>query len=653
MLIPFLRSSLLSGWEVCQTQCLLTYAFGFESKAGAAASGGSCVHKSLELRALGSMHEKAGRKSFVYDDWGEITTDWAKDLDQTIDKVYENQQKLDFHVDWKKMPKSKVLGWAKKAITDYPQYDPVNLNILEIEKYFDMEIKEDWAKYKEVINGVTYEGYLRIKGTIDCVLAHNNGVMEVFDYKGLPVETPIPTPDGWSTMGDLKIGDIVYDQFGNPTKVIAKSKKKIKECYEVTFDDTSKVICDDEHYWKLSDGSVVQIQDLKVKSNINTAKPIICEEKTLPIDPYLLGVWLGDGRNRHANITSGDQFVFEEIKRRGYTIGENTDKGPSACEARTVYDVTHHLRALNLLNNKHIPKIYLRSSYQQRLDLLRGLMDSDGSANICRKQAVFTNCNKTLSSDIKELLLTLGQRPLMSTVRQTGFGLTVTSYPVSFRPVNINPFLLPIKSNKIDPNWGVGGSYIRTVTKIEKIDKKLTQCISVDSPDKTYLCTKNMIPTHNTGSRKNFANQKIKDLEYLKNDTQLLFYLYALSKLFPDKSFIMSLYFINDGGIYSVIGDNEMLVRAEKMIKKTYGKIKNTKRPTALDLRRNDFRCKHCCEYSKPGKDTGEMSVCEFMRNKFVTLGMDKTVEQYADMKRIVNYGTGAGITRTNDDSNK
>lgn len=643
MLLPFLRSSLLGNWEFCQTQCVITYAMGMSSPAGAAASMGSAVHKMMELRALASMAQKQGKKSFIYEDWGELTTDWALDLDQTIEKCYANQLLLDSHVDPKKISKSKILGWAKKAITDYPQYDPINLDIIQVEQYFDLEIKEDWAWYSKEINGEKYEGYLRIKGTVDCIISHCDSVIEVFDYKGLPVDTPIPTPDGWSTMGDLKIGDIVYDQYGNKTKITAKSKKKNKDCYRITFDDTSQVICDDEHYWKLSNGSVVQIKDLKLKDNINIAKPIDCDKKDLPIDPYVLGIWLGDGRNRHANISSEDKFIFEEIERRGYKLGNNTDKRPNRCEAKTIFNMTPQLRALNLLNNKHIPEIYLRASYQQRLDLLRGLMDSDGSINTTRKQGVFMNCNKILSSNVKDLLLTLGQRPLLSTTKQKGFGLTVTAYPVNFRPININPFLLPRKRDKVNKLWGSGSSHIRTITKIEKIDKKITQCISVDSKDKTYLCTKNMIPTHNTGSRKNFATDEVKTIEYLRKDKQLLFYLYALSKLYPNKEFIMTLYFINDGGIFSVHGDEEMLAYASQMIKDTYEEIISTTNPTVRNSKRNDFKCIHCCKYSKPASYTRGLSVCEFMQNKINTIGLDSTIEKYGDIKSTFSYGSGGG----------
>lgn len=329
MLLPFLRSSLLGNWEFCQTQCVITYAMGMSSPAGAAASMGSAVHKMMELRALASMAQKQGKKSFIYEDWGELTTDWALDLDQTIEKCYANQLLLDSHVDPKKISKSKILGWAKKAITDYPQYDPINLDIIQVEQYFDLEIKEDWAWYSKEINGEKYEGYLRIKGTVDCIISHCDSVIEVFDYK--------------------------------------------------------------------------------------------------------------------------------------------------------------------------------------------------------------------------------------------------------------------------------------------------------------------------SGSRKNFATDEVKTIEYLRKDKQLLFYLYALSKLYPNKEFIMTLYFINDGGIFSVHGDEEMLAYASQMIKDTYEEIISTTNPTVRNPKRNDFKCIHCCKYSKPASYTRGLSVCEFMQNKINTIGLDSTIEKYGDIKSTFSYGSGGG----------
>lgn len=335
MLIPYMRSSLLGNLEFCQTQCVLTYAMGMESKAGAAASMGSCVHKMMELRALASMMQKRGENSFEYENWGTLDVSWALDLDQTIDRCHANQLELDYHVKPEKIIKSKVLMWAKKAITDYPQYDPINLDILAVEQYFDMEIKEDWAKYDHTINGVNYTGYMKIKGTIDQIISHNDDIIEVFDFK--------------------------------------------------------------------------------------------------------------------------------------------------------------------------------------------------------------------------------------------------------------------------------------------------------------------------TGRRQCFATDTEKTLDYLKNDKQLLFYAYALNKLYPNKTFIMTLYFINDGGIYSVVGDDEMLQRAEDMIKKKYLEITSMTMPTVRNPKRNDFKCIHCCAYSKPASYTRGLSVCEFMQNKFKKDGADATVEKYIDVKKVLNYTQGGGKDHTKD----
>lgn len=127
-----------------------------------------------------------------------------------------------------------------------------------------------------------------------------------------------------------------------------------------------------------------------------------------------------------------------------------------------------------------------------------------------------------------------------------------------------------------------------------------------------------------------------------------MFYFYALKRLYPDKEFIMTLYFVNAGGIYSVTGDQKMYDNAEKMIKKTFREISTIKYPTLLDPSRSDFRCKYCCEYSKPAEFTEGKSVCQFMHEKIKQNGLQATVEQYADLKKMGNY-SGGGKVVTNE----
>jgi hypothetical protein len=636
---------------MCQQKYFINYVLGVPDKKNAKAYMGNVVHKNLELLAKYKLAEQNGKKYLVDDNFGKIT--FKKFSLELINKLSYDYYENDAPGLMPPKAEQITLEWTKAAITKMDgDLDPRKQDIHAIEEFFEIEIPHEWAKYRYEIGGEVIEGQLGIKGTVDLIFKEDDYYLHVLDYKGLPVETKIPTPNGWSTMGDLCVGDFVFDQYGKQTKVIAKSSKKMRECFRIVFDDTSVVECDDEHYWKLLDGNVKQITELKIGDKIKVASPIDCCNIELPIDPYVLGVWLGDGRNRSCEITSGDKFIFEEIERRGFKVGKNQEKREVKCESRTIFDSTPILRKLDLLNNKHIPEVYLRSSYNQRLDLLRGLMDSDGSANNARKQCVFMNCNKRLSEDVKALLLTLGQRPLLSNTIAKGFGLEVNAYPVSFRPVGINPFLLPIKRDKV--NWGDGNSFRRSIKNIEKIGIKETQCISVDSNDHTYLCTENMIPTHNTGRRYNWATEKVKTYECLKEDKQLLLYYYALRCKYPDKRFYISIYYINDhtidkvlveGGIFSfAFGDDEFKL-AENMLRKEFESIKSNTRPRLLSDKNTNWKCKSLCAYSKIIPSISpDTPACLFLSEQIKKKGIDWVTSEYGDLSRMKTYDGGGRL---------
>jgi len=346
-----------------------------------------------------------------------------------------------------------------------------------------------------------------VRGIAD-VLVVNGTTARVLDWKGLALTEEIPTPSGFVTMRDLAVGDTVFDSNGEQCKVVGKSGIHNRECYEVKFDDKTSVVCDDVHLWKLYDGAVVSVTELAVGSKIAVCKPTQTEHKKLTVDPYILGLWIADGSSRSSSISKPDAFVWEEIARRGYVAGGDTSGKNNTCPTRTIYGLSRKLKAIGVLNNKHIPAEYLTASSAQRLDLIRGLMDGDGNANPTRKQAVFTTCDKRLSDDVKCLLESMGQRVNQAKTLQHGFGLTVTAYPLAFRPIGFNPFLLPRKADRINVEWGAGNSWYRKVVSVKKTAPVSTQCISVNSPDNTFLCTRNFIPTHNTGKSSKFADPK-------------------------------------------------------------------------------------------------------------------------------------------------
>lgn len=537
----------------------------------------------------------------------------------------------------------------------------------------------------------------------------------VVDYKGLALDTPLPTPTGWSTMGDVQEGDFLLGADGLPTKIIGKSTVHHRPCYRLTFSDGTTVICDNVHLWNITESArnggpvtktvnadelydmfqrVVVAEGRKQSLYIPNTAAIELPDADLPIDPYLLGAWLGDGASRgnvitvgakdlgamlaifqrrwngsvgvrtevrgesttHTIVLFGDEglarqdaetitrAVLRKVRvtapadsrrcRYNHVLAEpgarcetctrirstarasahaafgvptNVKPDPNACPYGHPYDdsalpgtqcrrcaadiyrdhlagrvrtggfnvkpqplccryghslsrpasgslkcptcnnaversidealgkasnvtkkvwtvvggsettqraplrmsFSRRLRNAALLGDKHVPAAYLRASYEQRLDLLRGLMDTDGSWNPLRGRAVFVTTNRRLADAVAELVLSFGitaqrhARPYHNAVRPDA-----TAYTVEFRPVGFNPFLLPRKAEAVaaraskQRKWQTTALATRRVlTSMEPVQSTPTQCVMVDAPDSLYLCGPTMIPTHNTGRR--------------------------------------------------------------------------------------------------------------------------------------------------------
>ena len=618
MIVTYLRSSSYGTHSMCPMMWYLEYQLGWKGPSGKAAEKGTIAHKVLEILAFVKLNQQNGIDKFEDEIVGEVDI-FDYDVDELTRLCIEYYTSFSVH-EWAEKDYRECYRSVTRALEyNDGEFDPRNAHILQPEQGFDITIEKPWAMYDyELPNGERMEGFLSIKGTMDQISLVDKDTIRILDWKGLPTDTLIPTPMGWSTMGGLKVGDTVFDKDGNHTKVVGKSAKSYKPCYRIDFDDTTSAVCDNEHLWLLDNDEVVPITELQVGNKIDICKSIINEDKDLPIDPYLLGIWLGDGRNRSMEISGVDDFVFEEIQRRGYSIGKDLEKRSETLRTHTILETNKYLRNLNLFNNKHIPDIYLRSSISQRLDLLRGLMDSDGNANTQRKQAVFTTTNKTLSDDVKKLLITLGQRPNQSKVtRSTNFKDNVTVFPIAFRPININPFLLPRKAKQIKNDWGPGFSNKRRVVSIEKLDiEKETQCIMVDSPSNTYLCTENMIPTHNTGGCKNWATGEKYDYKTLQDNHQLLMYYYAVKHLYPDiKNVEIVIYYINNAGPFYLCFTEEDLPRVERMLEKKFKEIKETEVPAL----KKDFKCRTFCHQGKTTFEGTEILPIVEKRNGQVT----------------------------------
>lgn len=349
--------------------------------------------------------------------------------------------------------------------------------------------------------------------------------------KALALDTPIPTPGGWRRMGDLQIGDRVFDEAGKVCNVTWVSPVwKNRPVYRVLTDCGDEIIADRDHEWLVrlcrktrrplkknglgrppnanrddpsSHFKIKETWQLARKRHkrplIKRASALELPEAELPIDPYLLGVWLGDGTSSTMTISSSvdDQpWMRAELERLGYKTGSRSVPTifavhgvRAAFVSMGLIDDTHH----NTYGRKHIPQVYMRASASQRLALLQGLIDTDGT--VCRKRgsATFCNTNVELALQVRELVRSLGvkagwsETPAMLNGKFCGM-----AYKVSFYLKNAAR--LPRKARLCRDQYRTPDTYV----EVEPAGIADTVCIEVDSPSHLFLAGYSMTPTHNS-----------------------------------------------------------------------------------------------------------------------------------------------------------
>lgn len=364
---------------------------------------------------------------------------------------------------------------------------------------------------------------------------------EALMWKCLAIDEPIPTPSGWANMGDLRVGDWVFDENGEACDVIrATPHMNEHECYQIRFDDGSSIVADADHLWRTSDGIINKTTELTPgKHTIDVTAPFSLPEEDYLVHPYTLGVWLGDGYSEGGRYC-GHKNDIPHISKRLISVGEQVSEiaedKRNAVRRQTIVGLAARLRKLELYKNKHIPQEYLRGSYEQRLELLRGLMDTDGS--ITKGQmCTFTTSSGKLAEGFSELLRTLGIkskcRPRDRTLFYKGkqrqcarsFQFSFTIYE------DMEIFTLPRKLEKqarlLSYNGGPVGKPIKARSKrhkiisVEQIASVPVRCIEVNSESHLYLAGTGMIPTHNTTSQlKESSLERLRDFSY--SDTLLI-----------------------------------------------------------------------------------------------------------------------------------
>ena len=324
--------------------------------------------------------------------------------------------------------------------------------------------------------------------------------------KALALDTPLPTPTGWTTMGKVRVGDQLLASDGTPTTVVAATEVMVgRPCYRVTFDDGTTIVADAQHQWatrtradrRQRDGGTPSIwtteeihgtvrcatADRRANHSVETARPLQLPDADLLVDPYLLGAWLGDGHAASARFTSADPEIAMHIEGRGYEP-ELLDTG---------------LRTLGVLGDKHIPAEYLRASEQQRRDLLAGLLDTDGTVNPTGSPQI-TLTDERLAGDVRELVHSLGYRIGSSTRAAAGRSeATSTAFTITFT-TDDDVFALERKKlvHKERRRPSTPRLRQRFIVSVEPVESVPVRCVEIAHPSHLYLASEAMVPTHNS-----------------------------------------------------------------------------------------------------------------------------------------------------------
>ncbi|WP_256846923.1 terminase TerL endonuclease subunit [Paenibacillus sp. Pae108] len=338
--------------------------------------------------------------------------------------------------------------------------------------------------------------------------------------KALALDTPIPTTDGWKLMGEIKEGDMVFDENGNPCEVVfAMDVQYGRPCYKVTFSDGTSLIADAEHEWlttsrrpwmKTAIRTTKEIAEcvdygrkdggFEANHSILVGGPLNLPEVKLPIHPYVLGAWLGDGLTASPRIVCSydDHEIIERIRDLGYEIIENKTKNKNTGLYRFASSQT--LRSAGVMGNKHIPRDYLRSSVEQRLELLRGLMDTDGYVSKAG-QCEYTTTSSRLCSDVIELIRSLGFKATLKTDVARLYGKECgLKYRIQFWAYADTPvFYLARKRKRQKPkaNKPTRAGTLKIVS-VEPVNSVPVRCIQVDSESHLFRAGIGFVSTHNS-----------------------------------------------------------------------------------------------------------------------------------------------------------
>ena len=359
--------------------------------------------------------------------------------------------------------------------------------------------------------------------------------------KGLLLDEVIPTPTGYIKVKDLKVNDYLWGKNGKPTKILKIFDRGLQDIYKISFDDGSSVTCDGDHLWqidtykrtKLKTPKIISTKDLFVtgieyqtpsehikryKFKIPVCNAVEYTEKEYKIHPYILGILLGDGCFSLTPIITNhikDQFIIKKVRKHlsdDYILQKYSSNDPLhkniihygiVRKDKTIIPFDHYYKELGLFqihsHTKFIPNIYKFGSIKQRYELLRGLLDTDGTIQCQKNRKVssilYSTISLQLAKDVTEIVRSLGGRAKISQVNRTNprNKKDYIQYTVIISCL-LNPFTLPRKANL----FNIKKIQSKVITNIKKLDiQQNTRCFVVDAEDHLFLCN-DYIVTHNT-----------------------------------------------------------------------------------------------------------------------------------------------------------
>lgn len=354
-----------------------------------------------------------------------------------------------------------------------------------------------------------------------------------------PLDAKIVTPTGIALMGDIKVGDYVIGSNGKPTKVLGVYPQGFKDVYTVTMSDGVQIECCGEHLWstqtlseKRHDKGFSAKDTLSIKKSLKTnfnqknhkipmlSAPVEFESREVSLNPYLLGLLIGDGSLHESAsicICTADEEIAESVneivapqglkikyrQKYDYAIINEVKGGKNVLKSI--------LREMDLLGkksyNKFIPKEYLFNDVSTRVELLRGLMDTDGTVVVQRsKKSRLQYCttSEQLAEDFVFLVQSLGgiaykrERIYSESDSHEYKGKTIrharNSFIIDFNlDGSFNPFRLSRKRDK----YVASPNLTRLIASVEYKSRRMCQCIRVEADDHLYL-TNGCVLTHNT-----------------------------------------------------------------------------------------------------------------------------------------------------------